>query len=125
MTAKLWPERAHPGRGESIAHAIRATSGTWVPRREAESQGAAAIEHESRSARLSHGMSDDQPDPRAPRAPRPLIERLGLTAVALVLAVLFGGVAAASWIGGEPFLAIMAAIGSAMTLWVGAITLRG
>jgi hypothetical protein len=70
-------------------------------------------------------MSDDQPDPRASRAPRPLIERLGLTAVALVLAVLFGGVAAASWIGGEPFLAIMAAIGSAMTLWVGAITLRG
>ncbi len=71
----------------------------------------------------------DEPDashePQPPRTPRPLIERLGLAAVALVLSVLFGGVAAASWIGGEPFLAIMAAIGCAMTLWVGAITLRG
>lgn len=72
------------------------------------------------------GRPSSEPDERrSPRAPRPLIERLGLAAVALVLAVLFGGVAAASWIGGEPFLTIMAAIGSAMTLWVGAITLRG
>ena len=31
-----------------------------------------------------------------PREPRPIIERIGLAAVALVLAVLFGGVAAAS-----------------------------
>jgi hypothetical protein len=40
-----------------------------------------------------------------------------------VLAVLFGGVAVASWIGGEPFLAIMAGIGALMTAWAGAITL--
>ena len=56
-------------------------------------------------------------------ARRPLIERLGLAAVALVLAALFGGVAAASWAGGELFLAVMAAIGCLMTLWVGALTL--
>ena len=55
--------------------------------------------------------------------PRPLIERLGLAFVALVLAVLFGGVAAASWLGGEPFLAAMGAMGTLMTLWVGVLTL--
>jgi hypothetical protein len=37
--------------------------------------------------------------------------------------MLFGGVAAASWIGGEPFLTIMGGIGCLMTLWVGAMTL--
>ena len=58
-----------------------------------------------------------------PREPRPIIERIGLAAVALVLAVLFGGVAAASWVGGELFLAVMGAVGCLMTLWVGALTL--
>jgi hypothetical protein len=54
---------------------------------------------------------------------RPLVERLGLAAVAAFLAALFGGVAAAAWIGGEVFLAAMGAIGCLMTLWVGALTL--
>ena len=58
-----------------------------------------------------------------PREPRPLIERIGLAAVALVLAALFGGVAAASWIGGELFLAVMGGVGCVMTIWVGALTL--
>ena len=57
------------------------------------------------------------------RQPRPIIERLGLAAIALVLASLFGGVAAASWVGGEPFLVIMGGIGCVMTLWVGLLTL--
>jgi len=62
--------------------------------------------------------------PGADAAPRrPLIERLGLAAIALLLAILFGGVALASWLGGEPFLAVMAAIGALMTAWAGAITL--
>lgn len=61
--------------------------------------------------------------PVAPREPRPMIERVGLAAVALVLAALFGGVAAASWVGGEPFLVVMGGIGSLMTLWVGLLTL--
>ncbi len=61
--------------------------------------------------------------PAAPREPRPMIERLGLAAIALVLAVLFGGVAAASWVGGELFLAIMGGIGCVMTIWVGVLTL--
>lgn len=66
----------------------------------------------------------ERPEPPVEsREPRPLIERLGLAAVAVVLAILFGGVAAASWIGGELFLAIMGGIGCVMTLWVGAVTL--
>lgn len=57
------------------------------------------------------------------RERRPIIERIGLAAIALVLAVLFGGVAAAAWSGGELFLAVMAGIGCLMTLWVGVLTL--
>jgi len=59
----------------------------------------------------------------AAREPRPMIERLGLAAIAALLAVLFGVVSAASWSGGEPFLAVMAGVGCLMTLWVGALTL--
>ena len=59
----------------------------------------------------------------AAREPRPMIERLGLAAIAALLAVLFGVVSAASWGGGEPFLAVMAGVGCLMTLWVGALTL--
>ena len=62
-------------------------------------------------------------DPAEPHEPRPMIERLGLAAIALVLALLFGGVALASWFGGELFLAVMGGIGCLMTLWVGAVTL--
>jgi fatty acid desaturase len=58
-----------------------------------------------------------------PRESRPMIERIGLAAIALVLALLFGAVAVASWFGGELFLAVMGAIGSLMTVWVGAATL--
>jgi len=54
---------------------------------------------------------------------RPLVERLGMAFVAGVLAVLFGGMAVASWANGEPFLAVMAGIGALMTAWAGAITL--
>ncbi len=71
------------------------------------------------------------PDRRAARAPapvepgerRPLIERIGLAAIAAVLAAMFGGVALAAWFGSEPFLAVMAAIGCLMTVWVGGLTL--
>ena len=70
------------------------------------------------------GRDADAPAPPSePRQPRPILERVGLAAIAFVLAILFGGVAAASWLGGEPFLAVMAAIGSLMTVWVGALTL--
>jgi len=57
------------------------------------------------------------------RVRRPLLERVGLAAVALVLGSVFGGVALAAWLGGEIFLAAMAGIGCLMTLWVGSLTL--
>jgi hypothetical protein len=62
----------------------------------------------------------DSPEPEPRR--RPLIERIGLAVIAAAMAVMFGGVAALSWIGGEPFLAVMAAIGCLMTVWVGVVT---
>ena len=70
------------------------------------------------------GAPGDTVDESAvPREPRPMIERLGLAAIAALLAVLFGGVSVASWNGGELFLAVMAGVGCLMTLWVGALTL--
>lgn len=56
--------------------------------------------------------------------PRPLLERVGLALVALVMAVVFGGLAIAAWIGGELFLAVMAGIGALMTIWAAASNLR-
>ncbi|HEY2888623.1 MAG TPA: hypothetical protein VGJ17_08415 [Candidatus Limnocylindrales bacterium] len=56
--------------------------------------------------------------------PRPLVERLGLAAVAVVMAVVFGGLALAAWIGGEVFLAVMAGIGALMTVWAAVANLR-
>jgi hypothetical protein len=67
-------------------------------------------------------MSSDQgsaPD----RRPRPLIERVGMAGIALVLALLFAVVAVAAFVGGEPFLGVMGAIGCLMVVWVGGLTL--
>lgn len=64
-----------------------------------------------------------QRSPSDAAEPRPVIERLGMAAVAVVLGCLFAGVAVAAYVGGELFLAVMAAIGSLMTFWVGALTL--
>ncbi len=70
-------------------------------------------------------MSDPAPSAPPPER-RPLIERLGMAAIAALMAVLFGVVALAAFVGGELFLAVMAGIGCLMTIWVGAITvLRG
>ena len=66
-------------------------------------------------------MRPETPGP--PGESRPLIERIGLALVAAVLAILFGGVAVAAWVGGEPFLAVMGGIGCLMTAWVGSLTL--
>ena len=63
-----------------------------------------------------------EPEPRR----RPLIERIGLAIIAALMAVMFGGVAALSWVGGEPFLAVMGGVGCLMTVWVGVLTvIRG
>ena len=49
--------------------------------------------------------------------------RIGLALIALVLGALFALVSVASFIGGEPFLGVMGAIGCLMVLWVGGLTL--
>ena len=70
------------------------------------------------------GSSAPSPPPdEPPRTRRPVIERVGLAAIAAVIAVMFGGVAVAAWAGGEGFLAVMGAIGCGMTAWVGGLTL--
>ena len=61
------------------------------------------------------------PQPR--RGRRPLVERIGLAAIALLFAVLFAVVGVAALIGGEPFLGVMGVIGCLMVLWVGGLTL--
>ena len=68
-------------------------------------------------------MNEGRPPEEPERKTRPLLERIGMAAIALVMAALFGLVAAAAWVSGELFLATMGAIGCFMTLWVGAITL--
>jgi hypothetical protein len=61
--------------------------------------------------------------PTEPREPRPMIERIGLAAIAFALAAMFGGVGYAAWLGGELFLAVIGGISCVMTVWVGALTL--
>jgi hypothetical protein len=68
-------------------------------------------------------MTSDGSRPPPVGPGRPLIERVGLAAIAAVLGTLFGGVAVAAYVGGELFLAVMGAVGCLMTLWVGGITL--
>ena len=87
-------------------------------------------EPDSQRRWMAHEL-EDRPDPEArrrqapaePAGPRPVIERVGMAAIALVIALLFGGVAIAAFTGGEPFLGVMAAIGALLTAWVGAQTL--
>ena len=69
------------------------------------------------------GRSTAREAPREPREPRPMIERIGLAAHRPRPGGPVRGVAAASWVGGELFLAAMAGIGCLMTVWVGAVTL--
>ena len=54
---------------------------------------------------------------------RPLVERIGMAAIALVLGVLFLVIAIAAFVGGEPFLGVMSAIGALMVTWAGGRTL--
>ena len=62
-------------------------------------------------------------DGQEPGQRRPVIERIGMAAIAVVLGSLFGGVAIASFSSGELFLGTMGAIGCLMTFWVGGLTL--
>lgn len=68
---------------------------------------------------------DRAPEP-GPVERRPAIERIGLAIIAVMVMAVFGAIAAASFASGEPFLALMAALGALMTAWAGGIAaLRG
>ena len=73
-------------------------------------------------AEVEHPLSDVGPV-AVERERRTAIERIGLAAVAVFMAVLFGAVAVAAFAGGEFFLAAMGFVGCMMTLVVGGITL--
>jgi len=49
-------------------------------------------------------VSDGRPPVEPARPKRPLLERVGMAAIALVMAALFGLVGAAAWVSGEVFL---------------------
>ena len=68
-------------------------------------------------------MTSDETD-EADVVPRPLIERIGLGLIALVIAVVFGGLAVAAFANGEVFIGVMAGIGALMTVWAAASSLR-
>ena len=79
------------------------------------------------AADTSREAADGTPTPGAvdappTREPRPWLERLGLAAVALVMAALFAVVAVAAGAGGEWILAAMSSVGALMTIAVAAIT---
>lgn len=56
--------------------------------------------------------------------PRPLIERIGLGLIAVVMAIVFGGLAVAAFANGEVFIGVMAGIGALMTVWAAGSSLR-
>ena len=75
-------------------------------------------------------MTDPPGQPAGPAGPaerdpaRPLLERIGLGAIAILLGAVFAFVALAAWTSGEVFLAVMAGIGALMTVWAAVSTLR-
>ena len=58
------------------------------------------------------------------RERRPMIERLGLGAIALVVTALFGAIGWAALASNELFLGVMGMIGALMTLWAAIGSLR-
>jgi hypothetical protein len=75
------------------------------------------------AAESQPGERPDEVAAEATRERRPMLERIGMAAVAVVMAVLFGVVAVAAFAGGEYFLAAMGFVGCMMTLAVGGATL--
>ncbi len=66
---------------------------------------------------------DDGIPVTSPRAARPIVERIGLAVIAVVVIAVFGALAAASFVSGDLFLALMAGLGALMTAWAGGRTL--
>jgi hypothetical protein len=63
-------------------------------------------------------------DGAASAQPRPVIERVGLGAIAIVVTILFGALGVAALAGNEVFLGVMGLIGALMTVWAAVGSLR-
>jgi hypothetical protein len=66
---------------------------------------------------------DEPPGPERPAEPRPWLERIGLAAIALVMAALLTVMAITAWLGGEWILAAMSGSGAVLTAGVWLMTL--
>ena len=118
--APLVVHRLRPGRGPEDRD--RGPRRAGRPRR--RGRGADRRRPDGRSTLRAGRMTGEPPTGRDAPASRPASRGRSSSGSAwprspLVLAILFGGVAAASWIGGELFLAVMGGVGCLMTLWVG------
>jgi len=70
---------------------------------------------------VTRGEADEADEvDRVQVEPRPMVERIGLGVIALVIAVVFGGLAVAALANGEVFIGVMAGIGALMTVWAAA-----
>jgi hypothetical protein len=113
-------ERRPPDPPPAVARA-RQTPPAAADPPETTAEPPAAADPPETTAEPPHTGATGSPPGRAAR--RPPVERVGMAAIAAVLAVLFGGVAALSFASGEPFLGVMAMVGTLMTAWAGLLTL--
>jgi hypothetical protein len=60
----------------------------------------------------------------SPIEPRPLIERLGLAAIAVLVTLVFGALGVAAFASNEVFLGVMGLTGALMTMWAAFGSLR-
>jgi len=69
-------------------------------------------------------MDDRDRERASTPPPRTALERVALAGIALVVALVFGGMGIAALAGGEVFLGVMGGIGALMTVWAAASNLR-
>ena len=73
----------------------------------------------------AHGAPPAGPvEPCKELEPRPMIERLGLAAIAVLVTVVFGALGVAAFASNEVFLGVMGLTGALMTMWAAFGSLR-
>ena len=73
----------------------------------------------------SHGAPPAEPvEPGKEIEPRPMLERLGLAAIAILVTVVFGVLGVAAFASNEVFLGVMGLTGALMTMWAAFGSLR-
>ena len=73
-----------------------------------------------------HGRGDAGADDATapPIEPRPLVERVGLAAIAVLVTLVFGALGVAAFASNEVFLGVMGLTGALMTMWAAFGSLR-